>query len=105
MIDRANIRYTQAVRFHPTRRYDACDCYKRMYTFAQKSQNIPISMKSYPKWLFSRVYSDACPVRLLIYLYNTEYTLTYYNVRLDMRLSFKWHKVFEIKSVLLLSAI
>ena len=28
-----------------------------------------------------------------------------YNVHLDMRLSFKWHTVFEIKSLLLLSAI
>ena len=51
-------------------------------------------MKLCPKWLFSRAYSDACPVLLLKHLYNAEYTV-----------SLKWHTVFEIKSVLLLSAI
>ena len=47
-------------------------------------------MKSCPKWLPIRVYSDVCPVLLFNYLYNAVYT-----VHLHTGLSFKWHKVFD----------
>ena len=37
--------------------------------------NLVTMMKSCPKWLFSRVYSDACPVLLLNYLYKKMYNI------------------------------
>ena len=56
--------------------------------------------KSCLKWLFSPVYSDACPLYCWIICIKRNTQL--YNVHLDMRLSFRWHAVFEIKSVLVI---
>ena len=45
-----------------------------------------------PKWLFSRVYSDDCPVCWILCIMR--YTQLY-NVHLDMKLSLKWHLRFN----------